>query len=175
MATLDQTHWDPEWETFEDRETGARTIRLTDAPGINHPLYYLANSFSRDGQTLVFASDRAGKMDLYRVSLADGGIVRLTDLEAVQPFSGNVVDDDVYFAAGSQVHRLSLHDGSDRVIAEFPGCGLGEVTVSADRQWACTLVTREGAAGLQICKTDGSRSSWWRCPPPSLRSARRRF
>ncbi|MCZ6632880.1 MAG: hypothetical protein O7G87_05700 [bacterium] len=150
---------DPEWETFEDERTGARVTRLTNAPCINHPLYYLANSFSLDGQTLVFASDRAGKMDLYKVHLGDGAIERLTDLEGVQPFSGNVVDDGVYFAAGSEVHCLRLQDGTDRVIASRPGCGLGEVTVSADRQWACCLVTREGAAGLLVSKTDGSAST----------------
>ena len=86
-AHSDQTLWEPEWETFADPKTGAKTIQLTNNSGINHPLYYLANSFSLDCKTLVFASDRAGKMDLYRVSLDSGGIRRLTNLEDVQPFS----------------------------------------------------------------------------------------
>ena len=155
----DQIEWEAEWKQFDDPKTGAKMTQLTNAPCINHPLYYLANSFSLDSKTLVFASDRAGKMDLFRVSLENGEIVRLTGLEDVQPFSGNVVDDRVYFAASNQVHCLNLEDGSDRIIAEQPGCGLGEITVSADRQWACCLVTKPGSAGLLICRTDGSESS----------------
>lgn len=159
MNTLsDQTTWPPEWEKVEDDQTGARITRLTGADCISHPLYYLTNSFTSDGQWLIFASDRAGKTDLYRVSLASGEIHRLTDLDGVQPFSGNVVDDEVYFATDGQLHRLNLETGSDRIIAERPGCGLGEVTVSADRQWAASLVTRNGTAGLLIARTDGSHS-----------------
>ena len=154
----DKTEWPPERETFEDDRTGARITRLTHAPCINHPLYYLANSFAPDSRSLIFASNRAGKMDLYRVDLREGEIRRLTDAEGLLPFSGNVVGEDVYYTAGGQVHRLSLEDGGDRVIADRPGCGLGEVTVSCDREWAVTLVTKGGSAGLLVCRTDGSAS-----------------
>jgi hypothetical protein len=154
-----QTEWPPECEAFEDDQTGARVTRLTSAPCTNHPLYYLANSFTPDSRSLVFVSDRTGKMDLYRVGLEDGEIRRLTDLEGVQPFSGNVVDQDVYFTVGGQLHRLSLVDGSDRILAERTGCGLGEVTVSSDRQWAATLITQGGSAGLLIARTDASGST----------------
>lgn len=154
----EQAHWPPEWHTFTDEHTGARVTRLTDAPCINHPLYYLTNSFTRDCRSLVFASDRAGKMDLYHVSLVDGVIERLTNLDGLLPFSGNVVDDDVYFTTAGQVHRLSLQDGSDRIIAEQKDSGLGEVTVSCDRQWAATLATKGGSAGLLVTRTDGSGS-----------------
>ena len=43
-----------------DDKTGARVLQLTDTPCINHPLYYLANSFSPDASRLVFASNRSG-------------------------------------------------------------------------------------------------------------------
>ncbi len=154
----EQWDWPPEWESFPDRHTGARITRLTNASCINHPLYYLTNSFTRDSRSLVFASDRAGKTDLYRVSLVDGSIRRLTNLEGLQPFSGNLVDDDVYFSTDGQLHRLNLEDGDDRVIAERTGCGFGEVTVSCDRQWAATLITKNGSAGILLSTTDGSQS-----------------
>ena len=153
-----QTDWPPEWETFRDERTGARITRLTNASCISHPLYYLTNSFTRDSRALVFASDRAGKMDLYRVSLVDGAIRRLTDLEGLQPFSGNLVDDEVYFSTDGRLHRLSLEDGEDRIIAERRGCGFGEVTVSSDRRWAATLITKERSAGILVTPTDGSAS-----------------
>ncbi len=153
---VDQQSWAPEWEVFPDPQTGARVTRLTSADCINHPLYYLTNSFSSDGRWLVFASDRAGKMDLYKVSLENGGIQRLTDLEGLQPFSGNVVDDRVYFVTDGQVHELELASGNSRVVAERPGCGLGEVTVSCDRQQVACLVTRGDAASLLVARVDGT-------------------
>jgi oligogalacturonide lyase len=151
--------WPPEWQKYQDEQTGAYVTRLTSADCINHPLYYLTNSFTNDGQSLIFASDRAGKMDLYRVSLDDGEIHRLTDLDALQPFSGNVVDDEVYFAAAERLHRLNLETGEDHLIAERVGCEFGEVTVSCDRRWVASLVTRGDTAGLLVARADGSQSN----------------
>ena len=153
-----QVEWPPEWEAYDDEQTGSRVTRLTSAPCTNHPLYYLTNSFSPDCKSMVFASDRTGKMDLFLASLVNGEIQRLTDVDGLQPFSGNVVDNDVYFVAGSEVHRLNLDDREDRVITERPGCGLGEVTINCEREWGTTLVTREGSAGLLVFRTDGSES-----------------
>ena len=153
-----QTEWKPEWESYRDEHTGARVIRLTSAECRNHPLYYLTNSFTEDGRSLVFASDRAGKVDLYRVRLGDGVIHRLTDLEGVQPFSGNLVGGEAYFSTAGELHSLSLDDGSDRVVVERPGCAFGEVTVSRDRKWVATLITKGVSAGILIARCDGAES-----------------
>jgi hypothetical protein len=133
-------------------------IRLTSAPGINHPLYYLTNSFTADERSIVFASDRAGKMDLYRVGLDDGGIHRLTDVDGLQPFSGNVVGDLVYFCTTGQIHRVGVHDPTDRVLVDRPGCEFGEITVSGDRQWLASLITRGPTAALLVARTNGSET-----------------
>jgi hypothetical protein len=145
-----QKEWPPEWESFRDERTGARITRLTGFRCINHPLYYLTNSFTRDGKWMVFASDRAGRMDLYRVSLGTGLIQRLTNLAGLQPFSGNVVDDEVYFSTAGRMHRLNLEDGTETVLADCPGANFGEVTVSCDRKWAAALITRNDVAGILI-------------------------
>ena len=151
-----QTEWAPEWESYDDARTGARIVRLTSAKCKNHPLYYLTNSFTEDCQSLVFASDRTGKVDLYLVRLTDGVIRRLTDLDDVQPFSGNLVGDEAYFSTAGELHCLSLRDGTDRLIVERHGCGFGEVTVSSDRQWVAALITKGASAGILIARVDGS-------------------
>lgn len=158
-AIRNPVEYEPEWERFRDEKTGARIIRLTGADCVNHPLYYLTNSFTPDSRSLVFASDRAGKVDLYLVSLDDGVIRRLTDLDGVRPFSGNLVKEDVYFSTGDRILRLNLDDGEAFVVAELPGAEFGEVTLSCDRRWAAALVTRSGAPGFLIAPTDGSESA----------------
>jgi oligogalacturonide lyase len=155
---LEQSIWPSEWQRYINGQTGSCVIRLTNAPCINHPLYYLANSFSSDGRWLVFVSDRGGKMDLHRVNLENGEIQRLTDLDGLQPFSGNVIDDTVYFTTTGQIHRLDLYEGIDQVIVDRPGCSFGEVTVSCDRQWLASLITKEGSAGLLVARIDGSET-----------------
>jgi oligogalacturonide lyase len=156
MTNPHQTSWPAEWEECRDAQTGARVIRLTNAPGINHPLYYLTNSFTPDSRSLVFASDRAGKMDLYRVGFDDGAIQRLTDVQGLQPFSGNVIGDDVYFSTTGQIHRVNVPDRVDRVLVDRPGCEFGEITVSGDRHWLASLITQGPKAGLLIARTDGT-------------------
>jgi oligogalacturonide lyase len=154
----DPTIWPCEWEHVTDEQTGACVTRLTSAPCVNHPLYYLTNSFSADGRWLVFASNRAGKMDLYKICLENGEIQRLTDVDGLDPFSGNVIDDVVYFTTTGRIHRLDLRDGGRQTLVDRPGCGFGEVTVSGDRRWLASLITRSGKAGLLVARTDGSEA-----------------
>ncbi len=154
-----QIEWASERTVRKDPLTGARIVQLTRARCINHPLYYLTNSFTEDGRSLVFASDRTGKVDLYRVDLEGGAIKRLTDLEGLQPFSGNLVGKEIYFSTAGELHVLDLAGGTDRVIAERSGCGFGEVTVSCDRKWAATVITKDASTGFLIARTDGSASS----------------
>ncbi|MEO1999098.1 MAG: oligogalacturonate lyase family protein [Planctomycetaceae bacterium] len=153
-----QVEWPPEWEHAVDPQTGARITCLTSGNAIDHPLYYLTNSFSTDCTSLVFASDRRGQTDLYRVSLTDGGIRRLTDLPGLQPFSGNVVDDRVYFTTDGAMHQLDLSTGNFRTLFAEPGCQLGEVTINADGQWAAALITRGTSTGILVTQIDSSQT-----------------
>lgn len=151
--------WAPERTEYRDERTGARVIRLTNAACINHPLYYLTNSFTPDSRAIVFASNRTGKYDLFLADIATGAIRRLTDVPGLAPFSGNVVGNDVYFTtADGSVRRLDLSSGRERVIAGCTGCGLGEVTINATGELGCALVTKAGRAGLLVFRTDGGGS-----------------
>ncbi len=154
-----QHEWVPERLEFRDAVTGARVIRLTQQPCINHPLYYLTNSFTPDSRAVVFASNRGEKYDLFRADIGSGVIHRLTDAVGLSPFSGNVVGNDVYYTTSDgKAWRLDLATSQSRVVAERTGCGLGEVTINSTGELGCTLVTKNGKAGLLVFKTDGSES-----------------
>jgi len=70
----------PEWRKIVDETTGARVLQLTDAPAWHLGTYFTAGSVAVDNETLVFASNRTGKMNLFKVSLAGGEITQLTDV-----------------------------------------------------------------------------------------------
>lgn len=159
MMKIDPVEWEPERVEYRDEVTHARVIRLTGAPCINHPLYYLTNSFTPDSRAIVFASNRTGKYDLFRVEIETGLIRRLTDVAGLAPFSGNVVGNDVYFTTDDgKAWRLDLATGEARVVAECAGCGLGEITINSTGRLGCALVTKGGKAGLLVFQTDGSGS-----------------
>jgi oligogalacturonide lyase len=156
---MTNTEWPPERSESRDETSGARVIRLTSAACINHPLYYLTNSFTPDSKAVVFASNRTGKYDLFLADIETGVIRQLTDVASLAPFSGNVVGSDVYFSTDTgDAWRLDLTTGESRIVASQPGCGLGEMTINATGELGCTLVTKAGRAALLVFKTDGSGS-----------------
>lgn len=151
---------EPEKTEHVDDKTGARVLQLTDAPCVNHPLYYLANSFSPDASKLVFASNRSGRYALYTVSLDSGDIKMLSDVDGIYPFSGNVIGNDAYYTTeGGGVFRTFLPEGKTVEVTSQPGSVLGEVTINATGELGCCLATDNGKASLLVFRTDGTNSS----------------
>src|SRR5437899_3484017 len=67
-----------EWSWTVDAQTGRFVKKLT-ATGSNYHLYFYNPSVTPDGRSLVFYSDRTGLSNLFRLDLASGQIVQLTD------------------------------------------------------------------------------------------------
>ena len=61
-----------------DPVTGRKVRQLTAGAGHEYHLYYQTYCMTRDGQWLVFYSERDGRTDLYRLDRRDGTIARLT-------------------------------------------------------------------------------------------------
>ena len=72
------TVYPPEWQWSTDSQTGRRVQQLT-ATGSNYQLYFYNPSVTPDGRRLVFYSERSGLSNLFRLDLASGEIVQLTD------------------------------------------------------------------------------------------------
>ena len=45
---------------FTDEQTGATVHRLTNAPHVSHPTYFLSSSFTPDQRSVIFTSYRTG-------------------------------------------------------------------------------------------------------------------
>jgi len=62
-----------------DPETGTPVIQLTNWRGHSHHLYFTTSSFLPGGREVVFAGDRDNRRNLFKVDLASGEIVQLTE------------------------------------------------------------------------------------------------
>jgi oligogalacturonide lyase len=72
------TVYPAEWRWSVDAQTGRRVQQLTSL-GSNYQLYFYNPSVTPDGRWLVFYSDRSGLSNLFRLDLASGEIVQLSD------------------------------------------------------------------------------------------------
>jgi oligogalacturonide lyase len=63
-----------------DPETGKLVKQLTSLPGNHHHLYFTSSSFTADRKHVLYISDDgSGNPNLYKLSLANGSAVQLTD------------------------------------------------------------------------------------------------
>jgi hypothetical protein len=144
-----------------DDKTGTRIVQLTNHPGINHNLYFLTSSFLPDQQSVVFSSDRSGRMNFYRAGYPDGDIVQLTDADDIHGYSGVISHDGtrLFFTRSSAIVALDLDNLAEDTLADFPGGGLGEVSLSHDGAFICSAIKIDGQNGIVVASTDGTGGS----------------
>ncbi|WP_168119973.1 oligogalacturonate lyase family protein [Paenibacillus sp. HB172176] len=64
----------------KDPETGKVVRQLTSLPGNHHHLYFTSSSFTADKKHILYISDDgSGNPNLYKLSIADGRAIQLTD------------------------------------------------------------------------------------------------
>ncbi|MEZ5276647.1 MAG: hypothetical protein R3F07_09725 [Opitutaceae bacterium] len=69
----------PEWRVHRDPVTGRTLRQYTSAHAHSYPLYYFIPSITKEGDRIVFHSERGGSVQLYSLDLASGAIRCLTD------------------------------------------------------------------------------------------------
>ena len=105
----EQPRWSPDARTiaFKSDRGGSYNLYLMDGDGRNvrrltdHAGNDFDPSWLPDGQSLVFASDRdrgIGRLDLYRLSIADGSVERLTNFFNGYAFMPSVSSDGNWVA-----------------------------------------------------------------------------
>src|SRR6266545_3725612 len=71
--------WGIERESYLDPVTSVRVFEMTKGPAASDNLYYHFSNFTADNRYLIFASERTGLSQLFRVEIETGRIVQLTD------------------------------------------------------------------------------------------------
>jgi oligogalacturonide lyase len=129
------TVFPPEWRWLVDAQTGRPVQQLT-ALGSNYQLYFYNPSVTPDGRSLVFYSDRTGLSNLFRLDLASGEILQLTDAGPARaeywPFSPPIrgvaaclaaLGDEgraVYYFEGNALQAVDLDGRQGRRVLDLP-------------------------------------------------------
>jgi len=156
-----------EYSLHRDRVTGAHVHQLTSHPSTNHATYFLQSSFTPDGLTMVFISNRTGDWQLFAVTGFPGGdIVQLTDGEPIHPFSPafHPAGDRVFFVRGSGIWWLRLDTLAEGCVIDFGGGSMGECSFDASGEWLVAAVKKDGQSGLAAGRADGT--NWQVIPFP---------
>ena len=147
-----------ELQEFQDTQTGAHIYQLTNDTSINHNLYFLTSSFTPDQAHLIFTSYRSGKPNFFKMEFPKGDIVQLTDADDIHGYSGVISKDgtELFYTQADAIKAIHLDTFEERVLAEFPGGGLGECSVSADERFIVTAMKRDDKSHITVTATDGS-------------------
>jgi oligogalacturonide lyase len=132
--------------------------RITAAAAINHSTYFLQSPLSPDGRTLLFISNRSGAWQLYSIDpFPEGPVRQWTAGAPIHPFSPafDASGHTVYFVRGGAVWAIDRDSLAERLIVEFAGGQLGEVSLSADGRHLTVAVRVNGANGIAVGGVDG--------------------
>jgi len=137
--------------------------QITDGPAINHPSYFLQNSFYPGGRAMFFTSYRTGAPQLFEISLESGDTRQLTHGDPIHPFSPALhpAGRELLITRGGGLWALDRATLRDRRIFELPGAQLGECSISSDGEWLVVAYKQGGAPlsksnGLAVARFDGT-------------------
>ena len=129
--------------------------QLTAHDSINHPTYFLNQSFTEDQETLIFTSYRRGPAQLFELGYPDGEIRQLTDGPAIHPFSPSISPSgEIFFVRGGAVWAIDRKTLVERRVADFLG-QLGECSLSPDGDHYVAACRRDGEWGIAVGRRNG--------------------
>jgi oligogalacturonide lyase len=137
---------------FADETTENEVFRLTGSDyGSYLPPSCVRSASSRNG-FLVYASDRTGSLQAYRMDIRTGTSQLLTEAERLDPGAMTLSADQrsVVFFDGNQLKTAATNGARERTIAEVDGERIGAVSTSEDGLHAAFLVRRPRGIELTL-------------------------
>ena len=156
-----------ELQRQRDRVTGVEVLQMTAGAAINHATYFLQSSFTPDGQTMLFISNRTGGWQLFAVTEFPGGAIRqLTEGAPIHPFSPAISRDGagVFFVRGAGIWRLELDTLAESCVVDFGSGSMGEPSLDAVGEWLVAAINKDGQSGMAVGHVDGT--GWHIIPYP---------
>ena len=114
----EQGHFPSEWKRYPDPATEFDVIRLTDPAHSSYMPAYYNRALGHRGGFLLFASDRTGSKQAFRMDLHSGECRQLTQAEALDVESLTLTQDErtICFFDGASLRQHGLSGQRDREV-----------------------------------------------------------
>ena len=159
----------PEFRRYADAATETPVTRLTDPAHTSFlPAPHLA-AVNRHGNSLLYANDRSGQMQLYRMDLKSGVSHQLTAGDPVLPGAATLLPGDRHIAylAGRALIIRTIRPGPERVVYRAPDSFefTGGFCTSSDGSYAAVVEKSASAWRLrQVPLTHGEATTLTESP-----------
>lgn len=150
-----------------DAATGVEVLQMTAGAAISHATYFLQSSFTPDGRTLLFVSNRTGSWQLFGITpFPDGPIRQFTAEAPIHPFSPAIHADGrrVFFVRAASIWCLDLESLDGSLVVDFGDGSMGEPSLDPHGEWLVAALKKDGQSGLAVGRVDGS--AWHHIPYP---------
>src|SRR6187402_2365701 len=154
-----------ELRRHRDQITGVEVLQMTNSAAISHATYFLQSSFTPDGRTLLFISNRPGSWQLFAVTpFPDGPICQLTAGTPIHPFSPAIHQDGrrVFFVRDASIWQIDIESLAETCVVDFGDGSMGEPSLDANGEWLVAAIRKGGQSGLAVGRAD---SREWQIVP----------
>jgi oligogalacturonide lyase len=153
-AGVEDHKFPPEWKRYPDPTTEFEVLRLTDPGNSSYLPAYYQRAISKNGDFLLYSSDRTGSPQPFRMDLKTGQYRQLAEAAALDPSTLTLFPDDRRFCFfdGSALRQAEVQRSREREIYRIPQgwerCPGAQI--SADGRFAVFSEGRNGASRLQL-------------------------
>ena len=128
--------WEHNFKRYNDSVTGRLVTKLTTGDHLCHHPYFYNKAITNDNSFLIFASNKDGQRELYKMDLHNGEAEQLTEGKEINDFSAMLTNDDRYliFSRGNKIIRMDLKTLNEDAVYETPSGWLtgGNPGISSD-------------------------------------------
>jgi oligogalacturonide lyase len=151
--------WPAEGHTYTDPETGACVRQLTSYKAHSHHLYFTNPGWHAGGTRVLVGSDRNNRTNLYSLSLVDGSLRQITDLDMPPPPAEtsflfacvNPTREEAYFWLGRRLVAVNLDTCALHEIYEAPaGFMTNMLNCTADGRAVCTALYEDLSGRFRV-------------------------
>lgn len=147
-----------EFKEFIDQQTGRKVIQLTGDDCLSHHPYFYNKIVTNDNKFLIYASDRTGSRNLFKLDMETGESLQLTDVrESFDDFSANLSKDDkcLYYSRDNGIVRLNMETLEEKKIyTSQEDFTFGSYGISPDDK--CILISEMHIYDVVISRGDWS-------------------
>lgn len=114
----------PEKRVYRDERTGREVWQMTSGEAPSLTSYMEAEGLTEDERYAVFASNRTGRFEVYRVEVDSGEIAQLSDIPGLRgesPVAMARNGRDVIYIDGWRLFATDVATGDTRIVADLEG------------------------------------------------------